>query len=378
MKVDIINSEDFKDLIRHSRSREIHELSQQRFSGNTIVYGMAGMGKTTLLEIFREMNPVAYSNITLLRGHEIELNESLITPFLTSKLRQPNINAFPELLIIDDFDNILSKSIRENVATMLKDGRKWGFRVILSARKQINEKVFEANAQVIRLKGLNETDIRKLCDYFGERSDWHQDAIRTVREMLAEHEGNPAMIIADLMMLVTPDDFLYRNPLLIEESERPTLIENQTPQIVTDLRFVNRRIIDRIGRRATEVYNLSAREFEELVAELFDERGYKVQLTQQTRDGGKDLIILDHRDIGNFMVYAECKRYAPDRPVGVSVISDLVGRISADRATAGMVITSSYFSPDAKVFQSKFEHQMRLIDFVKLSSMIESKPPPLL
>ena len=97
------------------------------------------------------------------------------------------------------------------------------------------------------------------------------------------------------------------------------------------------------------------------------------RICQQTRDGGKDLIILDHREIGNFLIYAECKHYAPDRPVGVNVVSDLVGRMAADRATAGMVVTSSYFSPDAKVFQSKFEHQMKLIDFVKLSSMIEAK-----
>jgi HJR/Mrr/RecB family endonuclease len=190
--------------------------------------------------------------------------------------------------------------------------------------------------------------------------------------MMGEHDGNPALIISKLIMLLNPGEFLYRNSLLIEESKCPTLTLEHAPQIVSDLRFVNRRILDRIGRKAAEVYNLSARQFEELVAELFDERGYKVELTQQTRDGGKDLIILDHCDIGNFMIYAECKRYAPNRPVGVSVISDLVGRISADRATAGMVITSSYFSPDAQVFQSKFEHQMSLIDFVKLSSMIES------
>jgi HJR/Mrr/RecB family endonuclease len=373
MRIAITNTEDFRELIRDSRSREIHELSQQRFYGHVIVYGAAGIGKTALLEAFKEMNPVGYLSITFLRGHEIELNESLLGPFLLSRLRRPNINVFPELLIIDDFDHILSKSILEKVATLLQEGRKWGFRVILSARKQTNEKVFEANAHVMRLKGLNEVDVRRLADFFGGRSDKHPGLIMTVRDMLDEHEGNPAMIISHLMMLVTPDDFLYRNPLIIEELERPKIILNQAPSLITDLRLVNQRILDRIGRRPDAVRDLSPRQFEELVAELFSEKGYQVELTQQTKDGGKDLIIVHRSDIGNFMVYAECKHYRPDRPVGVDVVTQLFGRINFDKATAGMVVTSSFFSPDAKDFQSQIEHQMSLIDFVRLSSWIEQK-----
>lgn len=373
MNTDLINSEEFKELIRRSRSRELHELSQQHFYGHVVMYGEQGIGKTALLETFKEINPAAYLSITLLRGYEIENDDSLLAPWLLSRLRRPSMNAFPELLIIDDFDQVLSKSIREKVASILKDGRKWGFRVILSARKQINEKVFENNAHVMRLRGLNENDVRRLADFFTERSDKHPDLIMTVRDMLSEYKGNPAVILSHLTMLVTPDDFLYRNPFIIEELEQPKLIIEQTPPLITDLRMVNQRILDRIGRRSEAMRDLTPRQFEELVAELFIEKGYDVELTQQTRDGGKDLIIMNRSDIGNFMVYAECKHYRPDRPVGVDIITQLLGRINFDRATAGMVVTSSYFSPDAKDFQSQIEHQMSLIDYVKLSSWIEQK-----
>jgi len=373
MNTDLINSEEFKELIRRSRSRELHELSQQHFYGHVVMYGEQGIGKTALLETFKEINPAAYLSITLLRGYEIENDDSLLAPWLLSRLRRPSMKAFPELLIIDDFDQVLSKSIREKVASILKDGRKWGFRVILSARKQINEKVFENNAHVMRLRGLNENDVRRLADFFTERSDKHPDLIMTVRDMLSEYKGNPAVILSHLTMLVTPDDFLYRNPFIIEELEQPKLIIEQTPSLITDLRMVNQRILDRIGRRPEAMRDLTPRQFEELVAELFIEKGYDVELTQQTRDGGKDLIIMNRSDIGNFMVYAECKHYRPDRPVGVDIITQLLGRINFDRATAGIVVTSSYFSPDAKDFQSQIEHQMSLIDYVKLSSWIEQK-----
>jgi hypothetical protein len=368
----ITESQEFKEFIRHSRSREIHELAQQRHWGHVIVYGNAGIGKTALLEAFKEENPVAYLSITFLRGHEVELDDSLLIPFLRSRLRRPNINAFPELLIIDDFDHIRSKSIREKVAKMLKEGRYWGFQVILSARNQIQEKVFESNAHVMRLKGLKDWDVHRLAEFFGDRSDKHPDLIMTERDMLGEYNGNPALILSHLRMLVTPDDFIYRNPL-IDELHHPKIILPHAQPLINDLRLVNRRILDRIGRSPAAVPHLSPRQFEELVAELFIEKGYKVELTQQSRDGGKDLIIMDRSDIGNFMIYAECKHYRADRPVGVDVVSQLLGRINFDRATAGMVVTSSYFSPDASNFQSQIEHQMTLVDFVKLSSWINQK-----
>jgi HJR/Mrr/RecB family endonuclease len=371
---DIINSEELKEFVRRTRAREMHELSQQRYWGHVVLYGEAGIGKTALMEAFRDKNPMAYLGIIWLRGHEVELDESLLAPFLLSRLRRPNMNGFPELVIIDDFDQILSKSIREKVATMLKEGRHWGFRVILSAKKQINEKVFESNAHVVRLRGLNEKEINELVDMYAAYSSDPRDKIFNLRGMVRAGNGNPRDILTQLnYFLGDVPEFMYRNQVVIEELERPSIILAETPEIITDLRLVNQRLLDRIGRKPEAIRHLTPRQFEELVAELYEERGYQVQLTQQTRDGGKDLIIMNRSDIGNFMIYAECKHYAPNRPVGVSVVSDLVGRMNADRATAGMVITSSYFSPDAKVFQSKFEHQMSLIDFAKLSSMIETK-----
>jgi HJR/Mrr/RecB family endonuclease len=374
MALYITDTEAFKELIRSTRAREMHELSQQRFYGHVIVYGEQGIGKTALLEAFKDKNPVAYLSITMLRGHEVERDESLLAPWLLSRLRRPNMNVFPELIIIDDFDQVLSKSTREKVATMLKEGRHWGFRVILSAKKQINEKVFESNAHVMHLRGLNEKAVDELVKLYGADYSKPPNRMHNLRGMIRAENGNPRDILMHLSyFLGDGQEFTYRNQVIIEELERPSLILADTPEIITDLRFVNKRLLDRIGRKPEAIHHLTPRQFEELVAELYEERGYHVQLTQQTRDGGKDLIIMNRSDIGNFMIYAECKHYAPNRPVGVSVVSDLVGRMSADRATAGMVITSSYFSPDAKVFQSKFEHQMSLIDFVKLSALMKTK-----
>ena len=359
MKFDITNSDEFKAIIRRSRATEIRELMRLLQYGHGIVYGAAGIGKTAFLEAFRSENPLAYHKVSFLRGYEVEMNESLLMPYLMFPERR-NPMAFPELLIIDGFDEVKTPAIREKVAMIIREGRKFGYRLILSGRRQFNEKVFENNAGVLRLRGIRESDMKALVDIYYRHSNKHPDLVLTIRDMVQAEDGNPANILSHLSYLVEDERaFIYRSQVVIEELERPSIILEEAPKIITDLRFVNKRVLDRISRRPEEIRHLSHRQFEELVAELFEERGYKVELTKQTRDGGKDLIILDHREIGNFLIYAECKHYAPNNPVGVSVISDLIGRMTADRATAGMVVTSSYFSPDAKVFQSKFEHQMQ-------------------
>lgn len=119
------------------------------------------------------------------------------------------------------------------------------------------------------------------------------------------------------------------------------------------------------------IYQCSPRQFEELVCELFEKKGYKVHLTNQTKDGGKDIIIIDNSILGSFLIYVECKKYAPHRPVGLNFVREFYGTINADRATAGLIITSSYFSKPAKEFVESKKHQMSLMDYVQLISEIQ-------
>ena len=141
--------------------------------------------------------------------------------------------------------------------------------------------------------------------------------------------------------------------------------------IVTDLNTINTSLLSRVANKPSLIHECTSREFEELVCEMLDKKGYKVNLTQQTRDGGKDIIIIEDNLIGSFLIYVECKKYAPDRPVGVNLVRELYGTISADKATAGLLITTSYFSQDAINFKNQVSHQLSLIDYVKLISEIQ-------
>lgn len=104
------------------------------------------------------------------------------------------------------------------------------------------------------------------------------------------------------------------------------------------------------------MYLLEARQFEELVAELWARMGYEVELTPETRDGGRDIVAWKNNEIKT-QVLIECKKYAPGRPVGVSVAQRMLGAIAQYDASQGVIATTSTFTRDAvKVIDAKQNH----------------------
>ena len=71
--------------------------------------------------------------------------------------------------------------------------------------------------------------------------------------------------------------------------------------------------------------------------------------------------------------YAECKKYAPKYPVGVGLVRELYGTVMADRATAGILVTSSYFTNGAREFRGSIKAQMNLIDYTELVQEIQKE-----
>jgi len=93
-----------------------------------------------------------------------------------------------------------------------------------------------------------------------------------------------------------------------EESSKgaKNLFFNETRQL--------RRIISDIYHNNDKLYVLSGRQFETIIAELLASQGFGVELTQQTKDGGYDIIALSkiNNDIPlKFLV--ECKKYDSSR-----------------------------------------------------------------
>ncbi len=104
--------------------------------------------------------------------------------------------------------------------------------------------------------------------------------------------------------------------------------------------LVNARLTEHFLRYPRELYRLGSRQFEMLIAELFDGFGFDVELTRPTRDGGRDIIAVKNRPTRiKFLI--EAKKYGPEERIGVAVARGLLGVVVDDRATKGIVATTS-------------------------------------
>lgn len=138
-----------------------------------------------------------------------------------------------------------------------------------------------------------------------------------------------------------------------EADSEEDLVSLVPAEALDDLRrvgFVPIVLLDRVIRNPTILHQISARDFEALVATLIEEFGFEdVTLTPRSRDGGRD-VLATKRPAGIPILFAfECKRNAPDRPVGVDVARALFGTIMhpSTRANKGVLVTTSRLTPDA-------------------------------
>ncbi len=123
-------------------------------------------------------------------------------------------------------------------------------------------------------------------------------------------------------------------------------------------------------RHPEKLYELSPRKFEELIADIMTDLGFKVELTKQTRDGGKDIIASIETAVTKFIMYVECKRHSANNKVDVGIVRELVGVHSLDKPNKSLIITTSYFTPDAVKAARSFEYQVELQDFNDLKNYL--------
>ena len=75
----------------------------------------------------------------------------------------------------------------------------------------------------------------------------------------------------------------------------------ESPIIRIDFEKISEELTRYLSKNPDDLYKLSPRKFEELVAYLMEQNGYEVNLTQQSKDGGVDIFALHKDDFGNFL-----------------------------------------------------------------------------
>lgn len=128
-------------------------------------------------------------------------------------------------------------------------------------------------------------------------------------------------------------------------------------------RWQKRRLLDR-QKGIESIRELSWKQFEELVGEAYRRQGYRVQENHQPGpDGGVDLRL--RKDGQQHIV--QCKRWKTQK-VGVRVVREMYGIMVAECAASVIVISSGYFTQEAKNFANS--KPIDLVDGAQLTILV--------
>ena len=94
-----------------------------------------------------------------------------------------------------------------------------------------------------------------------------------------------------------------------------------------------------------------------------------------TRDGGVDIYAFVRHAVASFLMVVECKRWAPDKAVGIEVVQRLYGVQQSKSASKSLIVTTSYFSSPALEQCREYRGLMELRDFEDLKTWLDRYNP---
>lgn len=136
--------------------------------------------------------------------------------------------------------------------------------------------------------------------------------------------------------------------------------KSRSEVIKLDFTRFSEEVTRHLLRKPEDMYSLSPRSFEQLVAFLLEGLGYTITLTQQTRDEGVDIFALKKDEVGEFLTVVDCKKFSPSRPVGIEIVRSLYGVLEIQNASHAMVATTSRFTLAAKALEREKRHRISL------------------
>ncbi len=342
------------------------------------IIGQAGIGKTTLLNAAMNfLNDQFEGGIAYAQGDAVRNfigNQRDIPQSAKAFLKAPS--GRKSLLVVDEIDAVQDRELIaaiNNVDPLISP-----LSVIAAGRRLPDELLLH---ETIAMAPLTSSEILQLFETRAGRANLDVDPqIRA--DVFRLTGGIP--LLSNLAIKAIQDGAVesyeelvrrlqpFRISGLLGPDGRP--LEQGQPTydlLAADVGSTNAKLIELLQSNPELMRDLPSRKFEELVAELLSRQGYAVELTQASKHGGFDIYAARKEALGSFLFLVECKRYAEHRKVGVEVIRSLYGTVQAEKASAGAVVSTSFFTKGAKDFQRKFEHQMHLHDYLTLQDWLK-------
>ncbi|HEC61017.1 MAG TPA: restriction endonuclease [bacterium] len=159
--------------------------------------------------------------------------------------------------------------------------------------------------------------------------------------------------------LVAVSDLSTKTELVSDDTVLPPSIGIYFKNTVASL-------VLRLGPDPREWLALGPRRFEEILAKIWAGLGWETVLTPPSADGGFDIRAI-RNERGIIMCYLiEAKAYDPARPVGIDVVRKLFGVVERERATRGILATTSHFTKGTIAENRALKYRLSLANFEKV------------
>lgn len=157
-----------------------------------------------------------------------------------------------------------------------------------------------------------------------------------------------------------------RNGDFVQPYEEQKIVTHDSFEAIELQKKINAEFITRLSRNPHDLYKLNAKEFEEVIAEIYVIDGYTAELlgAWNQADGGIDILVVKG-DIGSsqFRMAIQCKRYASKRRVSAAPIRSLAGVLDRFHAHAGSIVTTSDFTKPAREEAESFFWKVSLMNY---------------
>lgn len=134
-------------------------------------------------------------------------------------------------------------------------------------------------------------------------------------------------------------------------SSKPTELAPVRPVLelsMVDARYIEETdVLSELDQRPN-LMDLTPKDFESLISNLFERMGLETRQTRPSRDGGVDCVAYDPRPIFGGKVVIQAKRYKGT--VGVSAVRDLFGTVQNEGASKGILVTTSGYGKSSFEF----------------------------
>jgi HJR/Mrr/RecB family endonuclease len=299
----------------------------------------------------------------LIRGKIPFTSEILESSFTSvSKLWQANnpsihsaLEAIMKISKVNSFASVFTASKAINTLGRLKSIETRNY-TGLSATKlfqtqnlQSLQKIFQTESSF--LTGLSTSPLAS------GTSNWTDTMAQTFKSIGISKPNNVSNLLLDQFNFI---DYNLSEDIILRQKNEQLAAEERSPIIFLDEVSRVKRIIADIYYDNGLLNKIEPREFEEIVAEMLRGKGFKVELTKQTRDNGYDLLAISEENGFPLKYLVECKRYAERRKIGVDIVRGFKEVVESENANKGIIVTTSYFTKDAR---DKKEKTPYLLDY---------------